>query len=42
VDFEDLPANRPWGVRMAAFRDPEGFALEIVGPLDPNEPMPSD
>ena len=41
VDFEDPPANRPWGARMAAFRDPEGFTLEIVGPLDPDEPVPS-
>jgi len=41
VEFEDPPSNRPWGVRMAAFRDPEGFALEIVGPLDPDEPVPS-
>ena len=41
VEFEDLPANRPWGVRMAAFRDPEGYSIEIVGPLDPNEPVPT-
>ena len=41
VEFEDPPANRPWGARMAAFRDPEGFALEIVGPLNPDEPIPS-
>jgi catechol 2,3-dioxygenase-like lactoylglutathione lyase family enzyme len=41
VSFEDPPANRPWGARMAAFRDPEGFALEIVGPLDPDEPVPT-
>ena len=41
VVFEDPPANRPWGARMAAFRDPEGFALEIVGPLNPDEPTPS-
>ena len=33
VVFEEAPANRPWGARMAAFRDPEGYALEIVGPL---------
>jgi catechol 2,3-dioxygenase-like lactoylglutathione lyase family enzyme len=33
VEFEESPANRPWGARMAAFRDPEGYALEIVGPL---------
>jgi catechol 2,3-dioxygenase-like lactoylglutathione lyase family enzyme len=41
VEFEDPPANRPWGTRMAAFRDPEGYALEIVGPLDPDEPTPT-
>ena len=41
VEFEDPPANRPWGARMAAFRDPEGFALEIVGPLNPDEPVPT-
>jgi len=41
VIFEDPPANRPWGARMAAFRDPEGFALEIVGPLNLEEPVPS-
>jgi len=33
VAFEEAPANRPWGARMAAFRDPEGYALEIIGPL---------
>lgn len=37
VQFEQRPANMPWGARMAAFRDPEGNAIEIVGPLDPNE-----
>jgi len=41
VEFEDAPANRPWGARMAAFRDPEGFVLEIVGPLDPEESVPT-
>ena len=39
VKFEEAPANRPWGARMAAFRDPEGFAVEIVGPLNPDEPL---
>lgn len=33
VRFEDRPANMPWGTRMAAFRDPEGNAIEIIGPL---------
>lgn len=41
VEFEEAPANRPWGTRMASMRDPEGFAIEIVGPLDPDEPVPS-
>lgn len=33
VRFEEKPANRPWGIRMASFRDPEGYAVEIIGPL---------
>jgi lactoylglutathione lyase len=37
--FEQPPANMPWGTRMAAFRDPEGNAIELVGPLDPAEPI---
>lgn len=39
VEFEHQPANMPWGTRMAAFRDPEGNAIEIVGPLDPEDEM---
>jgi catechol 2,3-dioxygenase-like lactoylglutathione lyase family enzyme len=34
VKFQDLPANMPWGTRMASFRDPEGYTVEIVGPLN--------
>jgi catechol 2,3-dioxygenase-like lactoylglutathione lyase family enzyme len=41
IEFEEPPANRPWGARMAAFRDPEGYALEIVGPLFPDDPVPT-
>jgi lactoylglutathione lyase len=37
VRFEQPPANMPWGTRMAALRDPEGNAIEIVGPPDPKE-----
>lgn len=37
VQFEHQPANMPWGARMAALRDPEGNAIEIVGPPDPHE-----
>ena len=33
VKFEEGPANRPWGTRMASFLDPEGYAVEIFGPL---------
>ena len=38
VKFEDAPANRPWGTRSAGFKDPEGYVVEIVGPLKPGEP----
>jgi catechol 2,3-dioxygenase-like lactoylglutathione lyase family enzyme len=33
IKFEENPANRPWGTRMASFRDPEGYTVEIIGPL---------
>ena len=33
VKFEEKPANKPWGTRMASFRDPEGYVVEIIGPL---------
>lgn len=33
VKFEEKPANRPWGARMASFHDPEGYAVELVGPV---------
>ena len=38
VKFEEHPANRPWGTRSAGFKDPEGYLVEIVGPLKPGEP----
>jgi lactoylglutathione lyase len=37
AQFEQPPANMPWGTRMAALRDPEGNAIEIVGPFDSEE-----
>ncbi len=37
VKFEDRPVNMPWGNRMASFRDPEGYYVEIVGPLKDDE-----
>src|SRR4051794_20704501 len=30
VEFSEPPANMPWGVRMAAFTDPEGWTVEII------------
>jgi catechol 2,3-dioxygenase-like lactoylglutathione lyase family enzyme len=42
VKFADKPANRPWGNRMASFRDAEGYAIEIVGPLKAGEPVKGD
>lgn len=33
VKFSEKPANKPWGTRMASFRDPEGYVVEIIGPL---------
>ncbi len=38
LKFEEPPANRPWGTRSAGFTDPEGYVVEIVGPLRPGEP----
>jgi catechol 2,3-dioxygenase-like lactoylglutathione lyase family enzyme len=42
VKFDDAPANRPWGNRMASFQDAEGYVVEIVGPLKPGEPSKGD
>lgn len=42
VKFADKPANRPWGNRMASFHDPEGYAVEIIGPLKTGEPVKGD
>ena len=33
IKFEAHPSNMPWGKRMASFRDPEGYSVEIIGPL---------
>jgi uncharacterized glyoxalase superfamily protein PhnB len=38
VKFDEPPTNRPWGSRSAGFKDPEGYVVEIVGPLKPGEP----
>ena len=32
VSFDSPPEDMPWGTRMAACRDPEGFHVEIIGP----------
>ena len=42
VKFDDPPANRPWGTRSAAFKDPEGYVVEIVGPLKAGEAAKGD
>jgi len=42
VKFEEPPTNRPWGTRMASLKDPEGYVVEIVGPLKPGEPATGD
>lgn len=39
VKFDKKPANMPWGTRMASFRDPEGYHVEIVGPLKEGEQL---
>jgi lactoylglutathione lyase len=31
--FDQAPEDMSWGTRMAALTDPEGYAIEIVGPL---------
>jgi catechol 2,3-dioxygenase-like lactoylglutathione lyase family enzyme len=38
VKFDGPPANRPWGTRSAGFKDPEGYGVEIIGPLKQGEP----
>lgn len=42
VKFADKPTNRPWGNRTASFHDAEGYVVEIVGPLEPGEPVKGD
>ncbi len=37
LKFDDPPTNRPWGTRSAGFKDPEGYVVEIVGPLKAGE-----
>ncbi len=42
VKFEEKPSNHPWGTRSAGFRDPEGYTVELVGPLKEGEPVTGD
>ena len=42
IKLSDKPSNRPWGNRMANFHDPEGYVVEIIGPLKPDEPIKGD
>ena len=34
VELLNGPVDRPWGVRTAAFADPDGHVWEVAGPLD--------
>ena len=38
--FEKEPENWPWG-RIASIKDPEGFTVELVGPIKEGEPTKS-
>ena len=42
VKFDEPPANHPWGIRAAGFKDPEGYVVEIVSPLKAGEPAKGD
>jgi catechol 2,3-dioxygenase-like lactoylglutathione lyase family enzyme len=42
VKFQERPANRPWGTRMASFQDPEGYVVEIIGPWKHDETSNAD
>ncbi len=44
VRFKEKPANHPGEERRrsASFQDPEGYTVELVGPLKPDEPVRSD
>ncbi|TPW70124.1 VOC family protein [Schumannella sp. 10F1B-5-1] len=33
VELLNGPMDRPWGIRTAAFRDPDGHVWEIAGPI---------
>ncbi|HVR87854.1 MAG TPA: VOC family protein [Planctomycetota bacterium] len=33
LKFKGVPEDRPWGERSAYLTDPDGFVLEISGPL---------
>jgi catechol 2,3-dioxygenase-like lactoylglutathione lyase family enzyme len=33
VKLSGVPENNAWGTRVVSFRDPEGYEVEIIGPL---------
>ena len=39
IKFADKPTNMRWGTRTAGFRDPEGYQVEILGPLKESETL---
>jgi catechol 2,3-dioxygenase-like lactoylglutathione lyase family enzyme len=39
IVFDEKPSHRPRGLRMVSFRDPDGYHVELVGPLKKGEPI---
>ena len=37
IDFFQNPADQPWGVRTAYFKDPDGHVWEIAQPIEQSE-----
>jgi uncharacterized glyoxalase superfamily protein PhnB len=37
IDFFQNPADQPWGVRTAYFKDPDGHVWEIAQPIKQSE-----
>lgn len=33
IHFQERPSNKPWGTRAASFHGPDGYVVEIIGPL---------
>lgn len=33
IKFDERPSNKRWGRRSVSFQDPNGYAVEILGPI---------